>query len=126
MLKITDVERLVGDEQALHVLVQPAVRHLRAFSEPHEAARPEVAFVGVQRAFQHIHAVGAVVRVRRRDAALGIEYLLDGHAGIFVGNQHLLEGGVAGVLAHVLVAGQVDVFGAYGGEFVHGILLWMI
>lgn len=63
-----NIEGLVRDEQDRHVLLGcRAVLHLIPFGKPEEVARTVAAFVRLQRSFEHVHAVGAVMGMQRVD-----------------------------------------------------------
>ena len=62
-----------------------------------------IAFIGMQRALQYIHAMGAVMIMDGRDRSFRIPNVFDKHAGILIRYQILLIRHIAGILANMLM-----------------------
>ncbi len=85
-----DIEWLVGDKYDHDVSFGAgAVFHIYPFGEPNKRAGSVSACVCHQRAFQHVHAVRAVVMMERIDHTGRIPYQPDFHSRVRIFNQVL-------------------------------------
>lgn len=115
-LPIVNLKRLIGDKKHDHVgFGRSSVFHYLPFGEPDEVAGAKLPGVGDECSFQHIHAVGAGVRVGLVDHAGRVFDDADLHAGVGVGDQILaIERFVQGFVEARFPGFGVDVDGDEG------------